>query len=157
MNGSSLDADVLSSDLSLGGDVVVSLGVMNDLGLNWDILDSLIDALHWLLNHNGLLNFSSDVLNLSLNGIVVGDGSLNGHSHAADDFFVFNDFSLNGNLVDLLNLLVFNVFLLEGDVLNSALYWDLSSNCFVGSSGGANGSNGVNSALSSISSVVCGS
>jgi hypothetical protein len=107
--------------------VVFSFGVVDDLGLNGDVLDSLVGPLDGLLDHNGLLDFSSDVLNLSLNSVVVGDGSLVGNSLVPDDLFVFDFLVFDGHLVDLLDLLVFNVFLLEGDVFDSAFDGDIGS------------------------------
>ena len=122
------DAEVLGSGLGGGGDVVVPLGVVDDLGLNGDVLDSLVGLLDGFLDHDGLLDFPLDVLHLGFNGVVVGDGPLIGDSLVSDNLFVFNFLIFNGHLENLLNLLVFNVFLLEGDIFNSALDGDISSN-----------------------------
>ena len=122
------DAEILGSGLGGGRDVVVPLRVVDDLGLNGDVLDPLVGLLDGLLNHDSLLNFPLDVLHLGLNGIVVGDGPLIGHSLVSDDFFVFNFLIFNGDLINLFNLFVFGVFLLEGDVFDSALNGDISGN-----------------------------
>jgi len=130
----SLNSQVFSSGFGGSRDVVISLGIVNNLSFNGDVLNSFVDSLNWFLNHDSLFDLSSDVFNLSLNCIVVSDGSLYGHSFISNNFFVFDDLSLNRDLIDLLNLLVFNVFLLERNVLDSALNWDISGNCFLGNS-----------------------
>lgn len=133
--GSSDDSNVFSSGLSLSRDVVFSFRVVNDLSFNGDVLNSLVDPLNGFLNHDGFLNFSSDVLHLGLDGVVVSHSSLNGDPLISDDFFVFDNFSLIGNLIDLLNLFVFDVFLLEGDVFDSALHGDFRGDSSLGSAG----------------------
>ena len=131
------DSEVLGSGLGGGWDVVVPLGVVDDLGLDGDILDPLVGLLDGLLDHDGLLNFPLDVLHLGLNSVVIGDGPLIWHSLISDNLFVFNFLVFNGNLENLLHLFVFNIFLLEGDVFDSALNGDI-----VGNSSGSFSSNG---------------
>ena len=140
------DAEVLGSGLGGGGDVVVPLGVVDDLGLDGDVLDPLVGLLDGLLDHDGLLNFPLDVLHLGLNSVVIGDGPLIGHSLISDDLFVFDFLVFDGDLVDLLHLFVFGVFLLEGDVFDSALDGDVVSNGS-GSSFSSDGSFSVSSLL----------
>lgn len=152
-----LDSNVLSSNLSLGRDVVITLRVVNDLSLNGDILNSLIDTLDGFLNHHGLLDFSTDVLDLSLNGIVVSDGSLIGNSLIADNLLVLDDLSLNWDLVDLLDLLILNVLLLERNILDSALNWDLLSNGLVDSTLSVSSSGSIGLLGTSANDIVSGS
>ena len=140
------DTEVLGSGLGGGGDVVVPLGVVDDLGLDGDVLDSLVGLLDGFLDHDGLLDFPLDVLHLGFNGVVVGDGPLIGDSLVSDDLFVFDFLVFDGHLVDLLNLFVFGVFLLEGDVFDSALDGDVVSNGS-GSSFSSDGSFSVSSLL----------
>lgn len=128
-----MDSNVLSSNLGLSRDVVITLGVVNNLSFNGNILNSFVDSLNGLLNHHGFFDFSSDVLDLSFNGIVVSDGSLIGDSFVSDDLLVLNDLSLDWDLVNLFDLFILNVFLLEGNILDSALNWDLLSNGLVDS------------------------
>ena len=126
-----LDADILSPGLGGSRDVVVSLRVVHDLSLNGNVLNSLINSLNRLLNHNGFLNLAPNVLHLGLNGVVVSDGPLNGHSFVSDDFLVFDDLGFNGHLVDLLHLLVLDVLLLEGNVFNPAFNGDIGGDCLL--------------------------
>ena len=122
------DSEVFNS--SSGGlrNVVFSLGVVDDLSLDGDVLNSFVCPLDGLFDHDGFLDFSLDVLDLSLNSVVVGDSSFVRNSLVSDYFFVFNFFVFDGDLVDLFDLFVFNVFLFEGNVLDSALDRDVSSN-----------------------------
>ena len=122
------DTEVLGSGLGRGRDVVVPLGVVNNLGFNGDVLDPLVGLLNGLLNHDSLLNFPLDVFHLSLNSIVICDGPFIGHSLISDNLLVFDFLIFNRDLINLLHLFVFNIFLLEGDVFNSALNGDISSN-----------------------------
>ncbi len=119
-----LHSDVLNSLLDGSGDIVIALRIVHNLGLNWDVLDSFVGSFDWFLNENSFLDFTSNVLDLSLNSIIVSDGLLNGDSLTSDDFLILNDLDLIGHLVDLFDLFVLNIFLLEGNVLNSALNWD---------------------------------
>jgi hypothetical protein len=91
---------------------------------------------------------------LSLNGIVVGDGSFIGDTLITNDFLIFDDFSLNWNLVNLFDLLILNVFLLEGNIFDSALNWDLLSNGLVNStlSVSSSGSIGISTSANGICS-----
>ena len=139
------NADVLSSHLCFGWDVVISLGVVDDLSFNGNVLNSFIYFLDWLINHDGLFDFSSDVFDLGLNGIVVSDGSFDGNTFVSNDLFVFGHFNFKRNLVDLFDLLVFNVFLFEGNVFNSALDGDFLSDNLVGSACNSISSNGSTS------------
>ena len=147
-----MDTNVLSSNLSLGRDVVITFWVVNNLSFNGDILNSFVDTLNWLLNHHGLLDFSTDVFDLSLNGIVISDSSLIGNSLVADNLLVLDDLSLNWDLIDLLDLLILDVFLLERNILDSTLNWNLLSNGLVNStlSIGSSGSIGLGTSANDI-------
>jgi len=125
LNVSSLDV------LSLSGNVVVSFWVVDDLGLNWEILDSFPDSFDWFVFDDCLFDFFWNVFDLSFNGIVIGDGSFDWDSFSSGDFFVFNDFSFVGNSLDSFDLIVFDVFLFEWNVFNSGFDWDLFGNDFL--------------------------
>jgi len=126
----SLNADILSSHLSFSGDVIVSLRIVNNLGLNGDVLNSLINLLYRFINHNSFLNFSSNVLHLSFYCIIISDSSFNGNAFISNNFLILNHLSFNGHLIDFLDLLVLHILLLKGDVFNSALNGDLLSHSF---------------------------
>ena len=138
------------------------------MGFNWNILNSIINSFNCFLNHNGLFNCSFDIFNLSLDGIVVSDGSFDGNSLISYDFLVFGHLYFNWNLIDLFDLFIFNVFLFEWDVLDSALDWDFLSNssllnCMrsrdcISSNCTSSVSSGISSNYtSSVSSNCCGS
>lgn len=112
--------------------VVVSLWIVDNLGLNWEILDSFPNSFNWLVLNDGFFDFLWNVFNLSFNGIVVGDGSFNGDSFSVGNLLIFNNFSFIGNSFNSFDLVVFNVFLFEWNVFDSALDWDLFSNNFLG-------------------------
>jgi hypothetical protein len=124
---------------------------VDNLCFNGDILNSFVNLLNWLFNHNGLFDFSSNVLNLSFYGIIISNGPFNGNSFVSNDFFIFNDFSLNWDLVNFLDLFILNIFLFEWNIFDSALNGDLFSNCFVNSA--SNGISLVDSSISLVSSI----
>lgn len=125
------NSDILSSKLSFSWNVVISLRIMNNLGLNRNILNSFIYFLNRFINHDSLLNFSFNVLYLSFNCIIVSYSSLNRDTFVSDNFFILCHLNFNWHLINLFNLFIFNIFLFERDVLNSALYWNFFSNSFV--------------------------
>ena len=118
--------------LALARDVVVSLGVVDDLGLDGQVLNSFPDSLDWLVLDNGLLDFLWNVLDLGLDGVVVSDGSLNWNSFGSGDFLVLDDFSLVWNSLDSFDLVVLNVLLLEWNVFDSGFDWDLLGDDLLG-------------------------
>ena len=81
---------------------------------------------------DGFFDFFWNVFDLSFNGIIVGDGSLNWNSFSVGHFFVFNNLSFVWNSFNSFNLIVLNVFFLEWNVFNSAFDWNLFSNDFLG-------------------------
>jgi len=101
------------------------------LSLNWDILNSFIDLFNWLINHDGLFDFSLNILDLSLNSIIISDSSLNWDTFISNDLLVFGHLNLKWNLINLFNLFIFNVFLFEWNVLDSAFNWDFFCDNFV--------------------------
>ena len=113
----------------LSSNIFFSFGVVNNLGFNWEILDSFPGLLNWLVFDDGLFDFLGDVFNLSFNSVVVGDGSLNWDSFVVNNFLILNDFPFKGNSLDPFNLVVLDVFLLERNVFDSTLNWDFFSNC----------------------------
>ena len=111
--------------------MVVSLGVVDDLGFNGEILDSFPGSLNGLVLDDGLFDFLGDVLDLGFDGVVVGDGPFDRHSLGSLDFLVLHDFPLVGHLLDVLNLVVLDVLLFERNVLDPALDGDLLSHHFL--------------------------
>lgn len=137
LNVASLDV------LTLAGDVVVTLWVVDDLGLDGEILHSLPHPLNWLVLHNGLLNLLGNILNLSFNGIVVSNSPFNGDSLSPCNLFILNNLSFIWNSLNPFNLIIFDVFFLEGDVLDTGLNGDFLSNDFLSKAlaeGGVTGS-----------------
>ena len=118
--------------LALARDVVVSFGVVDDLGLDWQVLNSLPDSLDWLVLDDGFFDFLWNVLDLGFDGIVVSDGSFDGDSFGSGDFFVFDDFSFEWDSFDSFDLVVLNVLLLEWNVFDSGFDWDLLSDDLLG-------------------------
>jgi len=114
-NGSTVDG---SSDSSL-------LRVVNDLSFVRGVLYTLKDLLLLDVVDDLLLDDAWNVFSLVLDGVVVLDQSLNGHSLRSDDLIVLGDESLNGNLLDPFDLVVFDIVFLVGDVLQATLSWDL--------------------------------
>lgn len=130
--GGILVVNVSSSDvLALSGDVVVSFGVVDNLGFDGQVLDSLEDSFNGFVLDDGLFNFLGDVFDLSFDSVVVGDGSFDWDSLGSGNFLIFDDFSLVRNSLDSLDLVVFDVLLLEGDVFDSGFDWDLFSDNFL--------------------------
>jgi len=127
------NTNVFCSVGGFGGNVAFSLGVVNNLSLNGDVLDSLMNLLNSLFFHVGLLNFPSDVFNLSFHCIVISDSSGNSNSFISNNLIIFNDFTLNWDLIDLLDLLIFHIFLFKGNIFNSALHGDILSHDLVSS------------------------
>jgi hypothetical protein len=119
--------DVLDPLLDGRSYVIFSLRIVNDLSLNWDVLNSFKGALNWLLIHDSLLDCALNVLDLSLNGIVVSNCSLIGNTFSPNDLIIFNHLSLKWNLNDSLNLFILSVGLFEGNIFNSALSGDVIS------------------------------
>lgn len=113
--------------LALSCHVVVPFGVVNDLGLDWQILHSFPSPLDWFIFDDSLLDFLWNVFDLSLNGIVVCDSPLNRDSFSPRDFLILYDLSFERDPFDPFDLIVFNVFLLEWNVLNSWFHWYLIS------------------------------
>jgi hypothetical protein len=105
--------------------------IVNNLGLNRKILNSLSDVLLRNILNNGLLDGVRNILYLIFNSIIVLDDSLNWDSLSSNDFLVLSDHSLNGNLLDSLNLFINNLSLLVRDILNSAFSGDLLNNSLV--------------------------
>lgn len=118
--------------LALAWDVVVSLWVVDNLGFNWQILDSFENSFDWFVFNDGLFDFLWNIFNLSFNGIIIGDGSFDWNSFSSGDFFIFNDFSFIWNSFNSFDLIVFNIFLFEWNVFDSWFDWDLFGNDFLG-------------------------
>jgi hypothetical protein len=119
-------------NFSLLWDVVISFWVVDNLSLDWKILDSFPDSFDWFIFNDGLFNFLWDVFNLSFNGIIVGDSSFDWDSFSVGHFFVLDDFSFVWDSFDSFDLIVFNVFFFEWDVFDSAFNWDFFSNNLLG-------------------------
>lgn len=109
--------------------IFFSLWIVDDLGFNWEILNSFPGSFNWLIFNNSLFDFLGDVFNLSFNGIIVSNGSLDWDSVGMDNFFILYDFFFIGNSFNSLDSIVLNVFLFEWNVLDSAFDWDFLSNC----------------------------
>ena len=120
-------AHVLGAVLSRGWAIVIVIGIVNNLGLNRNVLDPLIDAFNWLFDYHNVLDFFPDVLDLGLNGVVVGDSLLDRDSFSSDDLVIFYDLVLIGDSIDLFHLVILRVFSLEGNVLYTTLSVDLTS------------------------------
>lgn len=105
--------------LALAGNVVVPFWVVDDLGLDWQVLNSFPNSLNWLVFNDGLLDFLWNVLDLSLDGIVVSDGSFDGDSLGSGDFLILDDFSFVWDSLNSLDLIVLNVLLLEWNIFDS--------------------------------------
>ena len=118
----------------MADNVFFSLWVVNNLGFNGQILNTFPSSLDGLIFNNSFFNFFRNILNLSFDSIVVGDGSFDGDSLGVDDFLVFDDFSLERNSLDSFNSIIFDVFSLERNVLDPALHWDFLSDNFLVSS-----------------------
>lgn len=118
--------------LTLAWDVVVSFWVVDNLGFNWQILNSFPDSFDWFIFNDSLFDFFWNIFDLSFNGIIIGNGSFDWDSFSSGDFFIFNDFSFIWNSFNSFDLIVFNIFLFEWNVLNSWFDWDLFGNDFLG-------------------------
>lgn len=105
--------------LTLSGDVVVPFWVVDDLGFNWQILDSFPDSFDWFVLNDGFFDFLWNVFDLSFNGIIVGDGSFDWDSFSSGDFLILDDFSFVWDSFDSFDLVVFDVFLFEWNVFDS--------------------------------------
>ena len=117
--------------LSLSDNVVVPFWVVDDLGFDWEILDSFPDSFDWFVFDDCLFDFFWNVFDLGFNGIVIGDGSFDWDSFSSGHFFVFDDFSFVGNSFDSFDLIVFDVFLFEWNVFDSGFDWYLFGNNFL--------------------------
>ena len=104
---------------------------MDNLCLNWDILDSLSDDVLCNIFNDSLLDDIGDVLNLIFYGIIVLDDSLDWDSLSSDYFVVFSDHSLDWDGFDSLNLFVNDFSLFVWDVLDSTFSWDFFNDSFV--------------------------
>lgn len=125
--------DIASLDVfSLSSNVVVSFWVVNNLSFDWKILNSFPDPFNRFIFNNCFFDFLWNVFNLSFNGIIISDGSLNRNSFSSGDFFIFNNFSFIWNSFDSFNLIVFNVFLFKWNIFYSRFNWNLLSNNFLG-------------------------
>lgn len=107
--------------LSLASNIIVPLWIVNDLSFDWQILHSFPDSFYGLVLNDSLFNFLGNILDLGLNGIIVGNGSFDWYSLCSGHFFVLDDFSFVWNSLDSFDLIVFNVLFFEGDVLNAGL------------------------------------
>lgn len=137
INVSSLDV------LSLTGNIVVSFWVVDNLGFNWEILDSFPSSFNRFVFNNGLFDFLRNVFNLSFNGVIVGDGSFDGNSFGSGDFFIINNFSFEWDSFNSFDLIVFNVFFLERNVFDSGLDWDFLSDDLLNEVLGSSSDSGV--------------
>ena len=118
--------------LALAGNIIVPFWVVDDLGLNWQVLNSFPDSFDWLVFNDGFFDFFWNVLDLSFDGIIVSNGSFDGDSFGSGDFFVFNDFSFVWDSFNPFDLIVLNVLLLEWNVFDSGFDWDLLSDDLLG-------------------------
>ena len=121
-------SDVLGT---LSNNVFFSFGVVDDLSLNRQILNSFPDSFHWFIFHNGLFYFFGNVFHLSFDSVVIGDGSFHWDSLAMDYFFIFDDLAFVGYSVDTFYLVVLDVFFLEWDVFDPTFNWDFFCNHFL--------------------------
>jgi len=96
------------------------LGVVGNLRFNRDVFNSLMNFLNGLLLHVSLLNISSYIFYLSLNGIVVGTCSGNRDSFSMNNLVIFNALGLYWDLVNPFNFLIFNVLFFIGNIFYSA-------------------------------------
>lgn len=118
--------------LTLTSDVVVPFWVVDDLGFNWQVLNSFPDSFDWFVFNDGFFDFLGNVFNLSFNGIVIGDGSFDGDSFGSGDFLILYDFSFVWDSFDSFDLIVLNVLLFERNVLDSGFDWNLFGDNLLG-------------------------
>jgi hypothetical protein len=112
-------------------DVIISFWIVNNLSFNWKILNSFPNSFNWFVLNDSLFDFFRNILDLSLNCIIVSDGSLDWNSFSSGDFFVFNNLSFIWNSFDSFDLIVLNIFLFEWNILNSWFNRDFFSNNFL--------------------------
>jgi hypothetical protein len=91
-------------------------------------LDTLEGTFYWLVLEDCLLDLFRDVFDLSLDGIVVCDSSLDRDSLGVNNFLVLNNLFFIGDSLNFLYSIIFNIFFLERDVLDSTFNRNFISN-----------------------------
>ena len=104
--------------LSLSSNIFFSFWVVNDLSLNWEILNSFPCFFNWFIFNNSFFNFFRDIFNLSFNSIIICNSSFNWNSLIMNNFVIFNNLSFIRNSFNSFYLIIFNIFLFEKN-LNS--------------------------------------
>lgn len=120
-----------SNVLALACDIVVSFRVMNDLSFDWQVLNSFPNSFNWLIFNDRLFDFFRNVLYLSLNSIVISDGSFNGNSLSSGHFLILDNLPFVRNPFDSFDLIVFDIFLFKGNVFDSGFNWNFFSDNFL--------------------------
>jgi hypothetical protein len=110
---------------ALSGYIFFSLGVVDDLSFNGEVLYSFPCSLDWFVLDDRLFDLFRDVFDLGFDGVVVGDGFLDGDSLSVDYLFVLDNLLFVGDLDYFLHSVILDVLLFEGDVLDAALNGDL--------------------------------
>jgi len=112
-------------------DVVISFRIVDNLSFNWKILNSFPNSFNWFVFNDCLFDFFWNILDLSLNCIIVSDSSFNWNSLGSGYFFVFNDLSFIWNSFNSFDLIIFNIFLFEWNVFDSGFNWNFFGNNFL--------------------------
>lgn len=110
---------------SLSSNIFFSFWVVNNLSLNWEILNSFPCFFDGLIFNNSFFNFFWDIFNLSFNSIIICDGSFNWNSLIMNNFIIFYNLSLIRNSFNSFYLIIFNIFFFERNIFNSAFNWNL--------------------------------
>ena len=113
---------------TLASNIFFSLWIVNNLSFDWKILNSLPSSFYWLIFNNGFLDLLWNVLDLSLNSIIISDGSLDWNSFVVDYLLILDNFSFKRNSFNSLDSVILNIFFLERNILYSAFNWYFFSN-----------------------------
>lgn len=128
VSGSSSCVAAMNSSTSMTCNIFFSFWVVNNLGLNWEILNSFPSSFNGFIFNNSLFNFFRNILNLSLNSIIISDSSFDWNSVSMNNFFIFYDFLFIRNSLYSFYSVILDVFLLERNILDSAFNWNFFSN-----------------------------
>lgn len=131
---SSSVANVSSSSVTSGldisssaGNIFFSLWVVNNLSLNWEILNSFPSSFNWFIFYNSLLNFLRNIFDLSLNSIIISNSSFNWNLNNSSNLLILSNLSFEWNSFYSFDLIIFDMFSFKRNIFDSAFDWNFFS------------------------------